>query len=190
MGEKGHRRVIKICRKCVREKPLSEFERRPDARSGYRATCKDCRRDAKNATNNRYYHAHKDECLEKAAQYREQNRDRRRLADVRYHWLNREFRNAKSRAYYRANREKLILDSLARRKRRRSLDAGPTDRIQFGIWKSGQASQRIRDYVDDLLEQLPLGERAWCEQFLQDGTPMPVSVLESIRKKLISSRKD
>lgn len=179
----------KKCRRCEALKSIDQFERRPDARSGYRATCKACRRDTKNNTNQRYYHAHRDQELAKAAEYRQRHADQKRRADMRYHWLNRERRNASSRAYYRANRERLIADAMARRQRFRSLDFGWSkdlahDRIPFDLWQQQQSAAKRQEYVEQLLEHLSDSERIWCEQFLQEETPIPDSILASIRIRL------
>lgn len=180
---------LKTCRRCNVPKLIDQFERRPDARSGYRATCKLCRRDTKNSTNQRWYQAHREQELIKAAQYRQQNADQKRRADMRYHWLNRERRNASSRAYYRANRERLITESMARRKRFRSLDFGWTkdlahDRVPFVLWKMQQSEAKRREYVEQMMDSLSDSQRIWCEQFLQNETPIPDGVLVSIRRRL------
>lgn len=181
--------ATKTCRRCEASKPLDQFERRPDAKSGYRATCKLCRRDTKNSTNQRYYQAHREQAIAKSAQYRQANADQKRRGDMRYHWLNRERRNASSRAYYRANRERLITESMARRKRFRSLDFGWTkdlahDRIPFVLWQRQQSEATRREYIEQIMERLSDSQRIWCEQFLQEGTPIPDGVLASIRRRL------
>lgn len=112
------------------------------------------------------------------------------LINARYHWIHREQRNAKNRAYYRKNRERLIVYSLERRKKFRSLDYGwandlANDRVQFDIHSMARAEQSTQEYVSDLMDRLSSTERAWCEQFMNKGTSIPESVLKSIRSKLL-----
>ena len=134
MGNQPH--GIK-CNKCGVVKPLAiDFERRPDSKFGYRRTCKECRRDAKNATNNRYYHRHKERILPAWRDWRRENRERVALWCLRYYLKNRDKKLAYNRAYYQKHRERLIRESVERRRRRvgHELDYG---------WSKGLAHSRI-----------------------------------------------
>lgn len=178
----------KTCNKCRNEKSLLEFERRPDTRNGYRSTCKDCRRTAKNATNRRWYDSHREQEQQKLRIRRAENPEHYRLINARYHWTNREQRNANSREYYRQHRERLIEAAIERRKRNKSLDFGWAfgaghDAVQYQIWQ--RASSGVVE-LNDLFLSLTDDEFQHCVEFLENDTPIPSGVLASIRCKFLS----
>lgn len=183
--------AFQTCNHCGVTKPLSDFETRPDSKRGYRCTCRDCRRDAKNATNRRWYQAHRAQESEKSALYRQNNRRKLQLANMAYHLAHREQRNAYNREYYRRHRDKLIAQSVGRRKRFASLDYGwqwgaRHDVAQFEVWSQPQGG--AVDLVGEILDLLPAAEQQWCERFMGDGVELPLDVIESIRG-LLSNRR-
>ena len=180
------------CNKCESVKPLAEFERRPDSKFGYRRTCKACRRDAKNATNNRYYHRHKERLLPAWREWRRANPERVALWCLRYYLKNRDKKLTYNRAYYQKHRERLIRESVERRRRRLGHE------LDYG-WSKGLAHSRIEleaqaqhwdqlwavECVADLYEHLTPAEREYCEAFMaEDMAAIPERVLDSIREKM------
>ena len=183
--------MFQTCRKCGREQPLSDFSRRPDSKAGIRRTCKECRKSAKNAANQRWYHAHQEREQARQRQRRANDLEKFRLADARYRLRNREVLNAKCRAYYRKHRERLIQAAIAYRKRYRSLDFGwqhdlSHDDAQYRIWQEQQQQASPLYFVANLLESLTAEERTYCELFMKNSTPIPPNVLVSIRAKVAS----
>lgn len=178
--------MLQTCRKCGCEKPLDDFQRRPDSRSGIRRTCKECRRFSKNAANRRWYSTHRDREQTKRHQRRLNNLEKYRMADARYRFRHQDAINAKCREYYRKHRDRLIRAAIERRKRYRSLDFGwqydlHHDVVQYQIWKEQQSL--AADLIADLFDQLTAEERACCQLFMENSTPLPPNVLVSIRAK-------
>jgi len=177
-----------ICRKCNVEKPLSEFEFRPDAQR-HRRTCNECRRDGKNAINRKWYKNHKEREQAKQRQRRKDNLDEYRLRDAKYNLTHQEQRRRGNQDYYHRNRERLITEAIERRRRYRSLDYGwtidlPNDRMQMAIWSDMASVADMRSQVEDLLSQLTDYERQMCERYMSDGLSLPEHVLVSIREKV------
>lgn len=83
------------CSKCKAAKPVSEFSPNKLTPTGYNYICRDCHREYVRAG----YQAHKESTLAKKAEYREENRAKRREDDRSYYLRNKE----KFRAKY--NRE-------------------------------------------------------------------------------------
>ena len=183
--------MFQVCRKCGRELPLSNFSRRPDSNAGIRRTCKECRKSAKNAANQRWYHAHQKREQAKQRLRRANDLEKFRLSDARYRLRNREVLNAKCRAYYRKHRDRLIQASIAYRKRYRSLDFGwqhdlRHDVAQYRIWQEQQQQASTLHLIANLLDSLTAEERDCCELFMKNSTPIPPKVLISIRSKATS----
>jgi hypothetical protein len=81
--------MTKNCSKCGQEKPLEEFSRQSDRRSGYASWCRTCCRErylanqeARQQKSRDYYYAHRKErkayMRQRFAQVREQDNERRR----------------------------------------------------------------------------------------------------------------
>jgi len=96
--------ILKRCSKCRAEKPLKDFPTRKDTKSGYRATCKNCTREAKK----KYEETHKVEIAKRKREYAKQNKEeigkKRRI----YYQLHKEELAEYRHNYYRTNKEELL----------------------------------------------------------------------------------
>lgn len=180
------------CRKCAEVKPIDGFEQRPGTPTGYRRTCKACRKAAKNATNNRYYHRHKERLLPAWREWRRANPERVALSGLRWYLKNSDKKKAYNRAYYQKHRERLIRESVERRRRRmgHQLDQGWSkgllhSRIELEAQRQHWGKLWAAECVADLYDKLTPAEREYCEAFMADDiAEIPERVLESIREKM------
>ena len=87
----------KPCTRCHEVKPLSEFDRRPSARSGRRSACKECRRKA----NRQWKRENQEQVAAAAVVYGRANRER--ISEYKAEWRRANPFNAKAHAHnYRA----------------------------------------------------------------------------------------
>lgn len=63
----------KVCKRCGRELPLSEFNKRKVAKDGYDCWCKECRKEY----NKQYREEHKEEKAEYMKQYEQEHKEER-----------------------------------------------------------------------------------------------------------------
>lgn len=73
---------MRACTKCAESKPLSEFCKRPDVKSGFASHCKTCQREWRTANRNallaqkkQYYDSNRDQIAQRKRQRYEANRD-------------------------------------------------------------------------------------------------------------------
>lgn len=88
---------MKKCCRCDKEKPFKEFHKNKASKDGFKAACKDCRKiESKNNYN-----------FEKAKEYREKNKEKRRKQHNDWYSKNREARLKKKKEYREKNKDKL-----------------------------------------------------------------------------------
>lgn len=63
--------TVKTCRKCLLDKPITEFFRKADSRDGHQSLCKSCRREYKRAE----YVIHRDKVQARNKRWYERNRE-------------------------------------------------------------------------------------------------------------------
>lgn len=63
---------MKLCTKCNKEKPLTEFNRDRSRKDGYRSSCRSCSKQSKEYQQ-KYYLKNKNEILEKTKEYRKKH---------------------------------------------------------------------------------------------------------------------
>lgn len=175
------------CSKCGADKPMADFEKRPDSKLGYRRTCKGCRRDAKNATNRRYVTRHRERInAERREEYR-RDPEPHRARDRRYIEKHRDKRNARQREYYRRNREWLLANKMTQERRRTEVLLDHTyDGIEYEIWQKQNAlresQRRAMARTDAILESVSPEARTAAERYMSDGGEIPPHVLSELRK--------
>ena len=81
--------TMKICKKCGKEKPLTEYYKVKESRDGHAHSCKVCQR-------------------EKSRKYREANPEKIKAAWVSWYAKNKEYRNEYTKEYYQNNKEDLL----------------------------------------------------------------------------------
>ena len=85
----------KVCTKCGKEKPLSEFHKRKESKDGYKSRCKECIKEIdheyrlKSVEKRRlrwikYYKNKKEDILQQQKRYREENKDKVRDYQQQY----------------------------------------------------------------------------------------------------------
>ena len=65
----------KICKKCGRELPLSEFYKSKGCKDGHRNECKECFIQQRKQQSKQYYQEHKEEIAEHSKQYYQDNKE-------------------------------------------------------------------------------------------------------------------
>lgn len=106
----------KICKRCGRELPLSEFSKCKRNKDGLQLWCKEC--------NKQYYAEHRNECIEKVKQYYTDNADAKKQYFKQYY--------ATIEGYARAIRyTNLIAD---RKYGRIRANEDPLPSIEYYIW--------------------------------------------------------
>lgn len=104
--------TTKICSKCGRELPLSEFNKCKRNKDGLQPYCKDCRKQYR--ADNRehileqkkqYYAEHRDELIEKNKQYYAEHAEARKQYKKQWDAENREYKKQYMKEYNAANAE-------------------------------------------------------------------------------------
>jgi len=115
---------MKRCSRCREEKPLKTFSRDRTTVSGYCAYCKECNK----AKNKRIYQKQRLARLEKAAAYREDNRDKIRKSMVKYNRKNASLIATKMRKYRKDNPDK-VKETLTRSRMKRYGNRGKVEQV-------------------------------------------------------------
>jgi hypothetical protein len=156
---------MKICSRCHQEKPLSDFHKRADRRSGVQSHCKSCqkvRKDKYLSTGDgivkskdyrvKYYLQNKESILEENKCWREKNKDRRRKYLFNYEHTKRE-------------RDPMLVLEYAKRYMNKRYRNNPKFRLcrlvssclrrSLGVKKNGLCWEKLLDFsYDDLVERL------------------------------------
>lgn len=94
----------KLCSKCEIEKPVSEFHKRPDRKSGLKSQCRSCcKKSAK-----KHYEKNKETILKHNMIYREENKEQLAKQKQIYRSNNKEQIQKSQRTCYQNNREARI----------------------------------------------------------------------------------
>lgn len=87
--------------------------------------------DRVRATQNNYYHSHKEKILELRQKYRERHREKTREWSSKYYYANKEKILEKAKLYYKKNRERLKKKSLERYYKKRGITNRQQGRLFF-----------------------------------------------------------
>lgn len=132
---------IKICTKCGKEKPLSEFNKQKTGKNGYRADCRECQkvyflskkeyfnqlsRDYRIANledisikKKEWYENNKEEKLKKDKEYRDNHKEQIKIKKKEYRDKNKESIKQKKKQYYEDNKDTILEKMSVNQKKRR-----------------------------------------------------------------------
>src|SRR2546423_1355006 len=71
--------LTKVCSQCHQEKPIEEFDKASDQKSGYRPNCKDGHKNRCKACDKEYRNTHQDGIREYSKEWNAQNRDEEKI---------------------------------------------------------------------------------------------------------------
>lgn len=146
---------MKLCTKCKKDKPFSEFHARKDSRSGYASHCKVCRKEV--------WDKNKEERAIKSKLYRDNNKDKLSAKRREYYLKNKDRENAYMKQYAIDNADKIRAANKAYREnnkaRKKELDKKYREENKEKIaeykreWiktEIGKASKRASNHKRDL----------------------------------------
>ena len=102
--------MVKVCSKCKVEKPLTEFYKRNDNKSGFRNDCKDCLSKRKK----KYYKENKKEHQKRGQKYYQLNKDEIKLRTKKWRENNNEYYKESMKKYFKNNKERLLKENKKR----------------------------------------------------------------------------
>lgn len=125
----------KICIKCNQSKPISEFYKRKDNKSGFRNDCKKCnikqrikRHQINKKRQTEYYQNNKNTIKEKQIKYYQDNRQKILKHNKKYYKKNKEKISKQKEQYYQNNKEILL-------KQQKQRNQTPKNKLAKRIYK-------------------------------------------------------
>src|SRR5271167_4511965 len=91
-----------ICKKCLKEKDLSDFDFRTDTKA-YRKTCTECHKE----TAKTYRDVHVDQIRKRVNKWDQEHKKERSVARKKRHQLNKEYENAQNKKYAKDHADEL-----------------------------------------------------------------------------------
>ena len=106
----------KVCSKCKKELPVSEFWKNKSLKSGLDSRCRFC----KGAEQKKYYYAHQQEMRDKVKKWHEEHKEQDYIKGKLYREQHREELNEKKKAYRKNNAKKIKMYAEAHREEQRT----------------------------------------------------------------------